>query len=386
MILALENRPHWGEWPLHKKSPQNRSHTGLLVSLLLCFFLVFFLPGFLFAGEWDPLATRLVVDGFPESWINGLFARPEAKFDPSIMARKMRTLHAKKFGTEFVRRLQRRLTLLGYKPGSADGKLGSKTRRAIQWFQKAQGVPVDGKATLELLQMALREHKKAPVGLTIPSPKPGPLVYKTIMTPEVLGEAEAFYKANNSLLLRVERRYGVPGEIVVGILTVETRVGKYLGEKSAFLTLASMALCRDIQHIEPYFKDESFTKKSRRWLKRRTEQKAQWAYEECKALLSYARAINKDPLTLPGSFYGAIGIGQFMPTKVLEYGVDGNHDGVVDVFALEDALFSVGNYLRANGWRGTMKSRKRQRRAVFNYNYSKIYVNTVMAVADYLDD
>jgi membrane-bound lytic murein transglycosylase B len=54
------------------------------------------------------------------------------------------------------------------------------------------------------------------------------------------------------------------------------------------------------------------------------------------------------------------------------------------MFVLEDALSSLGNYLRAHGWRGPMKSRRRQRKVLYNYNYSKIYVNTVMAVADYL--
>ena len=66
------------------------------------------------------------------------------------------------------------------------------------------------------------------------------------------------------------------------------------------------------------------------------------------------------------------------------YGVDGNGDGVVDMFVLEDALFSMANYLKEHGWKGPMKSRRRQRRTIYRYNYSKPYVNTVMAVADYL--
>ena len=91
-----------------------------------------------------------------------------------------------------------------------------------------------------------------------------------------------------------------------------------------------------------------------------------------------------DPLTVPGSLYGAIGIAQFMPSKALRYGVDGNGDGAVNLFDLEDAVFSMGRYLRANGWRGSMRSRRKQRRAIYNYNHSTIYVNTVLAVADHL--
>ncbi len=128
------------------------------------------------------------------------------------------------------------------------------------------------------------------------------------------------------------------------------------------------------------------TKGRRRWLKRRTAQKAGWAYGECKALLTYAQQARRDPLGIPGSFYGAIGIAQFMPSQALRHGVDGNRDGVVDLFVMEDALFSMGNYLRSNGWRGSMRSRRKQRRAIYNYNHSRIYVNTVLAVADYLEE
>ncbi|MCP4667438.1 MAG: peptidoglycan-binding protein, partial [Deltaproteobacteria bacterium] len=297
---------------------------------------------------------------------------------------KMRTLYTKKFGSELVRKIQVRLDRLGYGPGKADGRLGSRTRRAIRWFQKARGLPIDGDPSEDLLRLALEEQKKAPRDIKAPPPRRRPLIYKAIMTPERLGEAKAFYAAHGPLLMSLERTYNIPGEIAVGILTVETRMGTYLGEKSAFITLASMALCNDFSRIASYFKDEILTKRKRRWLNRRTAWKADWAYEECKALLTYARTNDQDPLTIPGSFYGAIGISQFMPTKVLNYGVDGNGDGVVDMFVLEDALFSMGNYLQAHGWKGPMKSRRRRRRTIYRYNFSKIYVNTVMAVADYL--
>lgn len=363
---------------------QNRRLLGRIAGLALVGLIALLPPCSVLAGEWDPLADRLVFDGFSESWVRKLFARPEVRFDPSIMGKKMRTLYTKKFGSELFRMIQVRLDFLGYEPGKADGKMGSKTRRAIRWFQKAQGIPVDGNPSEDLLRLALTEQKKAPLDIKVPPPRRRPLIYKTIMTPERLGEAKAFYDAHGPLLLDLERTYGIPAEITVGILTVETRVGKYLGEESAFITLAGMALCADFSLIESYFKDEILSKRKRRWLNRRTARKADWAYEECKALLTYAQAINQDPLTIPGSFYGAIGISQFMPTKVLMYGVDGNGDGVVDMFVLEDALFSMANYLREHGWKGSMKSRRRQRRTIYRYNYSKTYVNTVMAVADYL--
>ena len=351
-----------------------------------CVFLMLFLPAAAVAQEWDPLTDRLAADGFSKEWLQTLFNRPQMQFNPSVMAVKMKTLYKSKFGDPSVRELQRRLAVLGYKPGRADGKTGPKTRKAIRWFQAAHGLTVDGRFSEQLLAMALKERNRAPTNIKIPPPKPRPLVYRTIMTEERLLEARAFMAANQKILLRLERYYGVPSEIAVGILTVETRLGTYLGEESAFQTLASMARCDDFKCVKEAFKDEHLTKTKRRWLKRRIRQKSRWAYGECKALLTYALQSGRDPLTIPGSLYGAIGIAQFMPSQALRHGSDGNGDGVVDLFVLDDALFSMGNYLMSNGWRGSMRSRRKQRRAIYNYNHSTIYVNTVLAVADYLEE
>ena len=97
-----------------------------------------------------------------------MFDRAEVRFDASIMTKKMQTLYKKKFGSESVRRLQKRLALLGYNPGKPDGKAGARTRRAIRWFQKAHGLPVDGKPSTELLQMAIKERKRVPDHVKIP--------------------------------------------------------------------------------------------------------------------------------------------------------------------------------------------------------------------------
>ena len=375
---------------LSPKSPngsgQKRGRLSAFAGLILCFFFHFITPNAALAGEWNPLIEKLSADGFSKTKMEKLFDRAEVRFDASIMTKKMQTLYKTKFGSESVRRLQKRLAFLGYNPGKPDGKMGARTRRAIRWFQKAHGVPVDGKPSTELLQMAIKERKRASDRVKIPPPSKAPLVYKTVMTPNRLDEARAFYVDNRKLLDRLERHFGVPGEIAVGILTVETRLGRYLGEKSAFQTLASMARCNDFSCIKHGFKDEHITNGRRRWLEKRTRQKARWAYEECKALLTYTQNNQMDPLSIPGSFYGAIGIVQFMPSNALRYGVDGNGDGVVDLFVLEDALFSMGRYLLANGWRGNMRNRRKQRRAIYKYNHSVIYVNTVLAIADYLEE
>ena len=65
-----------------------------------------------------------------------------------------------------------------------------------------------------------------------------------------------------------------------------------------------------------------------------------------KYLLKYSRATGVDPLTVPGSIYGAIGLCQFMPSNVSLYGIDGDGSGSIDLFTTPDALDSIGE-LRA---------------------------------------
>ncbi|HPU23830.1 MAG TPA: lytic transglycosylase domain-containing protein, partial [Candidatus Kapabacteria bacterium] len=81
-----------------------------------------------------------------------------------------------------------------------------------------------------------------------------------------------------------------------------------------------------------------------------------------------------------GSWAGAFGIPQFLPSSYVKYAIDGNNDGVVDLFNLSDAVFSVANYLKSHGW-GEMLSE--QRKAIFAYNNSTAYVDAVMKLAEY---
>ena len=104
-----------------------------------------------------------------------------------------------------------------------------------------------------------------------------------------------------------------------------------------------------------------------------------------KALILYANWSGLDPLSLPGSIYGAIGLCQFMPSNVLSYGVDADNDGRIDLFTKADALSSIANYLREHGWKCTM-DKASQLRVILDYNKSSIYANTVLAVAEKLKD
>ncbi|MGD1151899.1 MAG: lytic murein transglycosylase [Syntrophales bacterium] len=209
--------------------------------------------------------------------------------------------------------------------------------------------------------------------------------YARFLRPEVIAEAQSYLQRNRETLQGITENYCVPKEIVVSILLVETELGQYLGDRGAFNTLASMALSYDLETIRPYLAPDLLTRRNEDFAKKRCRQKADWAYEELKALIRYALDNGIDPLSIPGSIYGAIGICQFMPTKISVYGVDADKDGRVNLFSEQDALYSMANYLRSHGWRCDM-SAKRQYRVILAYNHSKIYADTVLNVAKKLKE
>lgn len=339
------------------------------------------------APHWKPLIERLAEDGFSREKLTRLFSRPDAVYDSSVMGRKMRSLYEIKYREWMYARVQKRLDALGWKPGPVDGKPGDMTMASVRAFQAHHGLQVSGWPSWALLDVLERTSAKAPANFTVPPPPPTTpatphLVYRSALTPERVDEAVRFYKARKDMFREVEKLYGVPPEVALGILNVETVFGAVLGRHSAFLALASMAATRKWDDLAPTFEGRAVLPDQMPWLIRRTGEKADWAYAELVALLDVAEACGRDPLDIPGSVYGAIGICQFMPTNVRAYGIDADGDGVIDLFVEEDAVHSLANFLKAHGFRPGSQNVARQRRAIYRYNQSQAYVNTVWAMAD----
>lgn len=212
----------------------------------------------------------------------------------------------------------------------------------------------------------------------------GPLnhngVYRGFMNDRVIARARSYMKENSAILEEASTGYSVPAEVVVSILLVETRLGRSTGGAVVFNRLASMALCTDLAAIRPYLK-RTVTSANEDFAQTWCRKKADWAYNELKALLNYAEKGGVDPLGIRGSIYGAIGLCQFMPSNVFSYGVDADNDGRVDPFVIPDAIYSIANYLHQHGWNSNI-SREDRRKVIFAYNNSTVYVNTILAVAD----
>jgi membrane-bound lytic murein transglycosylase B len=185
-------------------------------------------------------------------------------------------------------------------------------------------------------------------------------------------------------LRNAEKEFGVEKEIITAIILVETRLGTTFGNSSILNTLSTMAILSDPKSRDfvwkRMIKSEEHNKTDfNAWADRKTE----WAYQELKAFLEYTRKENMDPLTINGSYAGAMGIGQFMPSNALNLAIDGNKDGRIDLFNHADAIYSIANYLKAHGWKPGIK-RDTKYQVLLRYNYSRYYVDTLLTIAEQL--
>jgi membrane-bound lytic murein transglycosylase B len=250
---------------------------------------------------------------------------------------------------------------------------------AIREIFSRPEVSFEPQAMVRKLEELVKKAPQKPFG---PSYNPR-LVYKSLLKEKEIRRARSYLQENTELLESISSQYCVPKEIVVSILLVETRLGDFVGGRWAFNTLASMALCTNLETIRPYLPKKLLNRKNQDLAREILRRKADWAYDELKALILYAHLSGVDPLSLPGSIYGAIGLCQFMPSNVLLYGIDADNDGRVDLFVKPDALFSIANYLKGHGWQCTM-DKSSQIRVIFDYNKSTVYANTILAVAEKL--
>ena len=210
------------------------------------------------------------------------------------------------------------------------------------------------------------------------------LNYDQFTDSKSISKARAYLERHQRALAQAETTYGVDREIITAILLVETRLGTYVGRRSTLNILSSLASLG-----EPWVRDAAWTemKKTPRLSRKRFDRwaggKSGWAYRELKAFLTYAAREGFDPSDILGSYAGAFGIAQFMPSSVLVYAADGNNDGQVNLFDHEDAIASVGSYLKKNGWRNKM-GKERQSKVIYRYNHSEYYVEAILAIADRL--
>jgi membrane-bound lytic murein transglycosylase B len=142
-----------------------------------------------------------------------------------------------------------------------------------------------------------------------------------------------FWQANRATLQRAQDETGVPAAIVVGIIGVETIYGQQTGNYRVIDALTTLAF--DFPKEHP-----------------RAPDRAAFFLSELEAYLTLTANTHTNPLALKGSYAGAMGLPQFMPSSWMKYAIDFDGDGRVDLFnSTADVIGSVANYFKAFNWK-----------------------------------
>lgn len=177
-----------------------------------------------------------------------------------------------------------------------------------------------------------------------------------LFKPESIESGKRILADNKELFEKIESLYGVPANYIVSIIRIETDFKKHLGKYGVFNALYTMSMLdKRVKRVE-------------------------MAHRELVAWVKMCQRRGMDPFATKGSWAGAFGIPQFMPSSYVTFAVDYNGDGKVDLYDYPDAFASIANYLHRVGWK--TGNEKKMRRAVYNYNHEKAYVNAVFAYAE----
>jgi len=210
---------------------------------------------------------------------------------------------------------------------------------ALQWADEAA-------SRLDLpsgwLRKQIGQARRIPLieQLVLPAPSPAAknwAAYRArFIEPRRIEAGAAFWQRHQSTLDRAEQSYGVPAQIIVGILGVETMYGQHMGNFRILDALATLAF--DFPQAHP-----------------RAGARQNFFKDELGHFLRMAERSGNDASSYRGSYAGAMGLPQFMPSSWSQYAVDFDSDGRIDLFnSPVDAIGSVANYFKAFQWKPGM--------------------------------
>ena len=198
----------------------------------------------------------------------------------------------------------------------------------------------------------IRLMRPAPAG----TPKNWAVYRARFIEPIRLRAGQRFWEDNRETLVRAELEFGVPASLIVGVIGVETLYGQHTGTHRVIDALTTLAFDFPASHPRAAARTEFFK-------------------SELEQFLSLTERTGVDPLTPRGSYAGAMGWPQFMPSSWVKYAIDFDADGKVNLFNSQaDVIGSVANYFKAFGWQTGMPTHY-----PVSFDTSKLDLDTLLA-------
>lgn len=203
------------------------------------------------------------------------------------------------------------------------------------------------------------------------------------VTEDAVKDVQKFMHENSRALASAKKKYKVPPATVASLLWMESRYGQNVGRfkvGSVFVHLLQSERPEVIAHLKENasrFTSRKITAKMNDEIADRAKKKAKWARSELEALAKMYDRNSRMVTKLKGSFSGAFGMPQFLPSSYNHWARSASPGVTPDLASADDAIHSVAFYLRDAGWRGARNHVK----ALMRYNNSRDYANAILKLA-----
>ncbi|MCC6849665.1 MAG: lytic murein transglycosylase [Deltaproteobacteria bacterium] len=214
------------------------------------------------------------------------------------------------------------------------------------------------------------------------APRESSARYRQLRSPASVRAAERCRMRYADAFRKAEAREGVPAGLIAAIVHVESSCGNATGSSNVLHRLARLAMANEPANLARNVLDHAGDPPDpaiAATVRERAAYLERTFYPEVRGVFTMAERLHLDPLGMEGSGAGAFGFPQFLPTSYLRYGVDGNGDGRVSLYDMDDAAASCARFLAGNGWRAGLTLPER-RRVIWQYNRSDAYIDTVLAL------